>query len=82
MACEILTMLGSFTTPVELGTNIRSMLLLFPLAAAIAIVYKATKLQKVDVKGLLRQSATLFCSIIVFITITAIVLLVIQRLFT
>lgn len=82
MLNELLTMLGSFTTPMELGTNIRSMLLVFPLTAAIAIVYKATKLQKVEVKGLLRQSATLFCSIIVFITITAVVLLIIQRLFT
>ena len=82
MLNSFLDTIGSFTTPMELGTNIRSMLLIFPLTAAIAIVYKATKLQKLEFKSLLRQSSALFCSIIVFITVTAVVLIIIQRLFT
>jgi len=45
--------IASFMVPQEIGTTPESMLFMLPLVAAIAIVYKATKLPKITAKGLL-----------------------------
>jgi len=67
---------ASFTAPVEIGTNPLSMLWLLPLAAAIAVGYKATKLPTITTGNFLKESLTLFGSIVVFIIITILVLYV------
>ena len=66
--------MASFTKPEQIGTNPQSMLWLLPLAAAIVIVYKATKMSKITPAAFIKETATLFGSIIVFIIITAVVL--------
>ena len=66
--------MAQFKVPEDIGTNPRSLLLVLPLLAAIAIVYKATKVPKVTVGNFLKETILLFGSIFVFIVITALVL--------
>lgn len=66
--------LADFTAPENIGTNPQSLLLLLPVVAAIAIVYKANKLPKISAGNFIRESAVLFVSIIVFMAVTALVL--------
>ncbi|GAF74301.1 unnamed protein product, partial [marine sediment metagenome] len=54
--------------------NPQSMLWLLPLAAAIAIIYKATKLPTITAGNFIKEAAILFGSIIVFIIIAALTL--------
>jgi hypothetical protein len=66
--------MAQFKVPEDIGTNPRSLLLVLPLLAAIAIVYKATKVSKVSVGNFIIESALLFASILAFMVITALVL--------
>jgi hypothetical protein len=68
------TLLGSFTTPMQVNTDPASMLWLLPLVASIAVVYKATKVHRIQSWPFAKESAVLFGSIVVFITVAAIVL--------
>ena len=67
-------MLASFATPIRIDTTAASMLWLLPLVAAIAIVYKATKVDRIKWKSFARESAVLFGSILVFIVVATIVI--------
>jgi len=66
---------ADFTSPEQLGTSPSTMLWLMPLAAAIAVVYKATKLSAIKPGHFVKEVVVLFGSIVVFIIISAIVLL-------
>ena len=66
--------MAQFRVPEDIGTNPRSLLLVLPLLAAIAVIYKATKVPKVTVGNFLKETALLFGSILVFMVITALVL--------
>jgi hypothetical protein len=66
--------MADFTAPKEIGTNPQSLLLLLPVVAAIAVVYKATKLPSISAGNFLKESVVLFCSIVVFMVITALAL--------
>jgi hypothetical protein len=66
--------MAQFRVPEDIGTNPWSLLLVLPLLAAIAVVYKATKVPKVTVGNFLKETILLFGSIFVFIVITAMVL--------
>jgi len=74
MMAFVATMLGSFTTPMQIDTNPASMLWLLPLVVSISVVYKATKVYKVRPWPFARESAVLFGSIIVFIVVAAVIL--------
>lgn len=63
--------MASFTIPEKLGAEPQSLLWLLPLAAAIAVVYKATKLRKITVGSFIKEAAILFGSIVVFIIAVA-----------
>jgi hypothetical protein len=67
-------MLGSFTTPMRVGTSPASMLWLLPLVVSIAVVYKATKVHRVRPWAFAKESAVLFASIVVFILVAAVIL--------
>jgi hypothetical protein len=73
---------ATYTAPEEIGTDPSSILWLLPLAAAIAVVYKVTKLQTITAVKFIRETVILFGSIVVFITITALVLYAFAVLFT
>lgn len=66
--------MAQFWVPEDMGTNPQSLLLVLPLLAAIAVVYKATKVPKVTVGNFLKETILLFASIIVFMVITALAL--------
>jgi hypothetical protein len=66
--------IATFTAPEQIRANPQTMLWLLPLTAAIAIVYKATKLPTITVGVFLKEAVILFGSIVVFIIITALVL--------
>ena len=82
MLTVIAEILGTFTTPEKIGTNPQSMLWLLPLAAAIAVVYKATKVRKVAPRAFIKEATILFGSIVVFITVTACILYALAWLIT
>jgi hypothetical protein len=74
MSLDAVFIIASFTVPEQIRTNPQSILWLLPLAAAIAVVYKATKLPTITVGVFLKEAAILFGSIIVFVAITALAL--------
>lgn len=74
--------MATFTTPEKIGANPQSMLWLLPLVAAIAIVYKATKLPEIKAANFLKEVVILFGSIVVFMSITALVLCALAWLIT
>jgi len=82
MSVEAILVMATFTAPEEIGVNPQSMLWLLPLAAAIAVVYKATKLPTITARNFIKEAAILFGSIIVFIIITALALYSLARLIT
>jgi hypothetical protein len=63
----MIRLLASFTAPENITVNPQSMLWMLPLAAAVAVIYKATKLPKITIRIFLRESIVLFVSIVVFI---------------
>ena len=65
---------ASFTAPENIGTTAQSMLWLLPLAAAITVIYKATKVQTITADKFTKEALVLFGSIIVFILVTALAL--------
>ncbi len=74
MSITAALIIATFTTPEKIGANPQSMLWLLPLVAAIAIVYKATKLPEIKAANFLKEAVVLFGSIVVFMSITALVL--------
>ncbi|MHC4462137.1 MAG: hypothetical protein ACYS6W_09940 [Planctomycetota bacterium] len=82
MLVEAIFVIASFTAPEEIGANPQSMLWLLPLAAAIAVVYKATKLPTITARNFIKEVAILFGSIVVFIIITALALYTLAWLIT
>ena len=62
-------------TPLQLdGFDDDRQLWLLPLVAAISVVYKTTKLPKIRFANFLKESVILFGSIVIFMAITALVL--------
>jgi hypothetical protein len=66
--------IATFSTPEVVRVNPTSMLWLLPLAASVAVVYKATKLPTITAANFIKEVAVLFGSIVVFIIISALVL--------
>jgi hypothetical protein len=66
--------MATFTIPEKITTDPQSMLWLLPLVAAIAIVYKATKLPEIKIANFIKESVILFGSIVIFMSVTALVL--------
>ena len=60
---ELTSILATFTAPVTIGTDAPSMLYMFPLLAAIAIIYKATKMRVIFWKRFAIESLILFASV-------------------
>ena len=78
----MLNLLASFTAPVEIGTNAAMMLYMFPLIAAIALVYKSTKMRVLFLKKFFVESLLLFLTISGFMVGAIVVLNLITWLIT
>ena len=74
--------MATFTAPEKIGVTPHSMLWLLPLVAAISIVYKTTKLPKIRFANFLKESVVLFSSIVIFMAITALILVALTWLIT
>ncbi len=74
MTTLLISLLGSFTTPMRISTDPASILWLLPLVATIAIVYKTTKVGSMRLWSFTRETAALFGSILVFIVAAALIL--------
>ncbi len=59
--------MASFTAPEGIGVTPQSTLWLLPLAAATAIIYKTTQMPTITAGKFIKEAATLFGSIVVFI---------------
>ncbi len=71
MTDEMTNLLASFMRPIEIGTTPATLLWMFPLLAAISLVYKATKMRVLFWKRFLREVAVLFMTVSLFMVITA-----------
>ncbi len=74
MTTLAISMLASFTTPMHIGTDPISMLWLAPLVVTISIVYKATKVARIQAWPFAKETAALCGSILVFIVVAAVIL--------
>ena len=72
--------LAGFMLPVHIGTSPKAFLLALPLIAVIAIVYKATKMEKIELVSFVRETFLLFGSILVFMVLTAIGIFIFMKL--
>jgi hypothetical protein len=79
---DLFFMLASFTAPIEIGTTPASMLWMFPLLAAISLVYKATKMRVLLTRKFLLESLLLFLSVSSFMIMAIIVLNLLSWLIT
>lgn len=79
---SLYSLLAQFTVPEEIGVNPQSMLWMLPLAAAIAVVYKAIRVRQVTAKSFAKESIILFGSMVAFIIGAAITLSVVAYLAT
>ena len=82
MSIADLAVMAIFLAPEEIGTNPQSMLWLLPLAASMAITYKATKLPTITPANFIKEAVILFASIVVVITIIALALYALTWLIT
>jgi hypothetical protein len=74
--------IATFTVPERISVTPYSMLWLLPLVAAIAIVYKATKIPKITARHFIKEVTVLFGSIVIFMFIAALTLYVMTWLIT
>ena len=71
MLSDMYFLTATFIAPEYIGTNPASMLFMFPLLAAIAIVYKATKMRVIFWGKFLKEAGLLFCTLSVFMVLAA-----------
>jgi len=67
-------LLATFLNPEPIGTTMTSLLWSLPLIASISVVYKATKVYKVRARPFIKETLSLFGSIVVFLIIAAVIL--------
>jgi hypothetical protein len=72
--------LAGFMAPVYIGTTANAFFFALPLIAVIAVAYKATKIDKIEFVSFVRESFLLFCSIVVFMVVAAIVIFAVMKL--
>lgn len=82
LLCKLGYLVATFTAPQNIGTDIKSLLWIFPLLASIAIVYKATKMRVVFLRKFFREVIILFCTLSVVMILVAVALHVIVWLLT
>lgn len=73
---NIFAIIASFTAPENIRIDLQSMLWLLPIAVAIAVIYKATKLPTITAGNFIKETLGLLGSIVVFITLAALSLCV------
>jgi len=78
----LFSILATFTSPENIGTNPASMLWMFPLLAAVSIVYKATKMRVIFTGKFIKEVAILFISLSLFMIAVGVALYLLVWLLT
>jgi hypothetical protein len=81
MMHELGYLVAAFTAPLNIGTDSKSLLWIFPLLASVAIIYKATKMRVLFFGKFFTEVIILFCTLSVVMILVAAALHVIVRLF-
>jgi len=76
------SILAGFMSPIHIGTTPWAFLLALPLIAVISVVYKATKLEKIELVHFVRETILLFGSIVIFMVLTAVGIYIFVKLTT
>lgn len=79
---NVMFVMANFIEPEFFGPCPGSMLWLLPLVAAIAVIYKVTKLPVIKAGNFIKESAVLFISIVAFVVVSALALNVLAWLVT
>jgi len=74
--------LAGLTSPIEIGTNPASLLWMFPLLLAIAVIYKTTRMRVLILRRFVIECAVLFLTLSVFMAASILVLNLLQSLVT
>lgn len=74
--------IASFTSPMYIPMAPASLLWMFPLLAAVAIIYKATKLRVIFLKKFAKEVAILFATIAIFMVAAIIILNILVHVLT
>jgi hypothetical protein len=82
MPHSIFTMMASFSTPMNITTDPKSMLWMFPLLLAVAIVYKATKAPVIFPARFAKEVALLFMTMSVLMAAAAAGLIILTQIVT
>ena len=78
---DIFIIIATFTTPEAIGVTPLSILWILPLAASVAIVYKATKLPEITAINFIKETAASFAFGIILLTLLAVGIFIFVRLF-
>jgi hypothetical protein len=82
MIPDITQVLASFTQPIDIPTDPKSILWMFPLLLAIATVYKATKILVMSWSKFGKQVVILFCTISLFMVFLGVALILLVKVIT
>jgi hypothetical protein len=80
MLLKTASLIATFTSPENIGTTPQSLFWMLPLIAALALVYKTTKLKEITPGKFIRETVVLTGSIVIFIVVVAAVLYSLSRL--
>jgi len=70
--CELGPVIATFTSPENIGMDVKSLLWIFPLLLSVAVIYKATKMRVIFLRRFFREVVILFCTLsLVMILIAA-----------
>jgi hypothetical protein len=75
-------LLATFSSPEQIGTDPLSLIWMFPLLAAIAMIYKATKMKAMLMKRFFIESLILFLTISGFMILAIFVLILVSWMIT
>ena len=77
MLSQVPFILATFTSPEHIATDPKSVLWMFPLLAAVVIIYKATKMRVMFLGRFFKEVVILFCTVSVLMIAAAVALYVI-----
>jgi len=79
---NMLTILASFTAPLNIGTNPAAMLWMFPLLASVAIIYKATRMRVIFPLKFVKEVVILFATMSILMILAGVGLYVLVTILT
>ncbi len=82
MPIAVFLLTATFIAPQTIRTNPALMLWMLPLAASIAVIYKATKLRTITPANFIKEAVILFASIVVLVTLIILALYALEWLIT